>query len=211
MNLCKWLWRLCVHFFHYNYPCIAIYSSVGAVVTAYLHYQLRMHSLDLMYWKQLAETFAQEIDRFQLSMLFVIFLINAVFVFVLMSVYLRPGMGHGVDGELSLLQIKDRYARYILLRLIARLDRIQSRLAARRDGLCLQHYVRAHCSMAKAVAIFRKDARKLIRPNESEIMLPVEAIYHVEEEDERHLRRAGYYKLSIDTSDEMVKGLFNAI
>ncbi|XP_022215475.1 uncharacterized protein LOC111069640 [Drosophila obscura] len=208
MNLCKWLWRHCVNFLYNNYPCVAIYSSVGAVVTAYLHYQLRIHSFDLMYWKDMAETFAQEIDGFQLSLLLCIFLINAIFVFILLSVYLRPAMERE-DSELTLLEIKDRYARYILLRLIARLDRIQSRLSARRKFLSLRHYARAHGSMAKAVAVFRKDARKLILPNESEIMLPVEDIYHVAEDDERHLRRAGYYKLLIDTSDETVKGLFN--
>jgi len=64
--------------------------------------------------------------------------------------------------------------------------------------------------MVKAVALFRKDARKLILPNESEILMPIEDIYGVAEDEERLLRRSGYYKLIIDTTDETVKTLFNA-
>ncbi|XP_026847892.1 uncharacterized protein LOC6601413 [Drosophila persimilis] len=208
MDLWKGLWRQCVNFFSYNYPCIAVYTSAGAVVTAYLHYHLRIHSLDLMYWKNVAESFSKEIDTFQLGMICVIFAINGVYVFVLLTVYLCPALERD-DVEMTLLEIKDRYARYILLRLIARLDRIQGGLSNRRQSLCLQDYTRAHSSMAKAVAVFRKDARKLILPSESEIMLPIEDIYHVAEEDERQLRRAGYYKLGIDISDETVKKLYN--
>lgn len=195
-------------FFYINYPYIAIYSSLGVILTAYLHYQLRIHNYDLMYWKHLAEAFSEDIDCFQLVMLLVIFAINAIFVFIILSVYLRPALEEG--GEMSLLEIKDRYARFILLRLIARLDRIQSKLSAKKKTLTFQHYARAHTNMAKAVALFRKDARKLILPNESEIMMPIEDIYGVTEDEERQLRRAGYYKLIIDTTDEAVKGLFNA-
>ncbi|KAH8379200.1 hypothetical protein KR009_003581 [Drosophila setifemur] len=195
-------------FFYLNYPYIAIYSSLGVVLTAYLHYQWRIHDYDLVYWKHLAETFSQDIDSFQLTMLLIIFAINAIFVFIILGVYLRPALDDG--GEMSLLEIKDRYSRFILLRLIARLDRIQTKLSAKRKSLTLQHYARAHTNMVKAVALFRKDARKLILPNESEIMMPIEDIYGVAEDEERQLRRAGYYKLIIDTTDEAVKGLFNA-
>ncbi|XP_070136382.1 uncharacterized protein [Drosophila bipectinata] len=172
----------------------------------YLNYPI--HNYDLMYWKHMAEAFSQDIDCFQLAMLLVIFAINAIFVFIILSVYLRPALEEG--GEMSLLDIKDRYARFILLRLIARLDRIQSKMSAKKNTLTFQHYARAHTNMAKAVAVFRKDARKLILPNESEIMMPIEDIYGVSDDEERHLRRAGYYKLIIDTTDEAVKGLFNA-
>lgn len=111
---------------------------------------------------------------------------------------------------MSLLEIKDRYSRFILLTLISRLDRIQSKLSAKRKSLTLQHLARAHTNMVKAVALFRKDARKLILPNESEIMMPIEDIYGVPEDKERMLRRGGYYDLTIDITDETVKGLFNA-
>ncbi|XP_017059173.1 uncharacterized protein LOC108099986 [Drosophila ficusphila] len=206
------LWhKLRVHvndFFFVNYPYIALYSGVGVAVTAYLHYQWRMHHYDLMTWKSLAEAFSQDIDCFQLAILLLIFAINAVFAFIILSVYLRPVLDTG--GEMSLLEIKDRYARFILLRLIARLDRIQSKISAKRKSLTFQHYARAHNQMAKAVALFRKDARKLILPNESEILMPIEDIYGVAEDEERLLRRSGYYKLIIDTTDETVKSLFNA-
>ncbi|XP_068143158.1 uncharacterized protein [Drosophila tropicalis] len=194
-------------FFFFHYPYIAIYSSIAAVLTAYLHYQWKMNHSDLIYWKEVAETLSQDIDTFQLVLLLTIFMINGIFVCIIHNVYLRPTFED--SGELSLLKIKDRYARFILLRLIARLDRIQGKLCAKRKSLTLNHYGRAHTNMVKAVAMFRKDARKLILPNESEIMLPIEDIYGVAEDEERLLKRAGYYKLIIDTTDEAVKGLFN--
>ncbi|XP_016965101.1 uncharacterized protein LOC108034672 [Drosophila biarmipes] len=195
-------------FFYGNYPYIALYSGMGVALTAYLHYQWKMHHYDLMYWKRLAEALSQDIDVFQLAILLVIFAINAILVSIIMSVYLRPAAES--NGEMSLLEIKDRYARFILIRLIARLDRIQSKLSAKRKSLTFQHYARAHTNMVKAVALFRKDARKLILPNESEILLPIEEIYGVAEDEERLLRRSGYYKLIIDTTDETVRSLFNA-
>ncbi|EDX10827.1 uncharacterized protein LOC27206217 [Drosophila simulans] len=195
-------------FFHANYPYIALYSGLGVAVTAYLHYQWSVHHYDLMYWKRLAEVFSQDIDCIQLAILLLIFAINAIFVFIILSVYMRPALDNGSD--MSLVEIKDRYARFILLRLIARLDRIQSKISAKRKSLTFQHYVRAHTNMVKAVAVFRKDARKLILPNESEILMPIEDIYGVADDEERLLRRSGYYKLIIDTTDETVKSLFNA-
>jgi len=208
MELCHKLRVQLNDFFYENYPYIALYSGMGVAMTAYLHYQWKMHHYDLMYWKHLAEAFSQEIDFFQLAILLVIFAINAIFVFIILSVYLRPAIDN--NGEMSLLEIKDRYARFILIRLIARLDRIQSKLSAKRKSLTFQHYARAHTNMVKAVALFRKDARKLILPNESEILMPIEDIYGVAEDEERLLRRSGYYKLIIDTTDETVKTLFNA-
>ncbi|KAI8041346.1 hypothetical protein M5D96_005604 [Drosophila gunungcola] len=187
------LWqKLRVHineFFFENYPYIALYSGVGVAFTAYLHYQWQMHHYDLMHWKHLTEAFSQDIDCFQLAIL----------------------LGNPDDGgEMSLPEIKDRYARFILLRLIARLDRIHSKISAKRKTLTFQHCARAHANMAKAVALFRKDARKLILPNESEILMPIEDIYGVAEDEDRLLRRSGYYKLIIDTTDDTVKALFNA-
>ncbi|XP_052844273.1 uncharacterized protein LOC128257337 [Drosophila gunungcola] len=209
------LWqKLRVHineFFFENYPYIALYSGVGVAFTAYLHYQWQMHHYDLMHWKHLTEAFSQDIDCFQLAILLVIFAINAIFVFIILSIYLKPGQGNPDDGgEMSLPEIKDRYARFILLRLIARLDRIHSKISAKRKTLTFQHCARAHANMAKAVALFRKDARKLILPNESEILMPIEDIYGVAEDEDRLLRRSGYYKLIIDTTDDTVKALFNA-
>ncbi|KAH8322175.1 uncharacterized protein [Drosophila kikkawai] len=195
-------------YFAMNYPIIAIYSGVGILVTGYLHYQWKFHNNDLMYWKHMAETFLEDIDYFQLAMLLMIFTINAIFVSIILNFYMRPPLEDG--GEMSLLEIKDRYSRFILLTLISRLDRIQSKLSAKRKTLTLQHLARAHTNMVKAVALFRKDARKLILPNESEIMMPIEDIYGVPEDKERMLRRLGYYDLPIDITDETVKGLFNA-
>lgn len=180
-----------------------------ALLTAYLHYEWKVHNYDLMSWKQLSEAcYSTDVDIFQLTVLLTILLINIIFVGLIVAAYMRP-LGQR-DTELTLLEIKDRFARFILLRLIARLDRIQSKLAAKRKTLSLQHFTRAHHSMVKAVAVFRKDARKLLLPNESEIMQPIEDIYGVADDEERALRRDGYYKLPIDTTDATVKGLFSA-
>lgn len=178
-------------------------------MTAYLHYEWKVHNYDLVSWKQLGEACCStDVDVFQLIVLLTILLINIIFVGLIVAAYMRP-LGQR-DTELTLLEIKDRFARFILLRLIARLDRIQSKLAAKRKTLSLQHFTRAHHSMVKAVAVFRKDARKLLLPNESEIMQPIEDIYGVADDEERALRRDGYYKLPIDTTDATVKSLFSA-
>ncbi|TDG52990.1 hypothetical protein AWZ03_000533 [Drosophila navojoa] len=209
MNLLRSLRASLNEFFYHNYPFISLCSCLVALLTAYLHYEWKVHNYDLVSWKQLGEACCStDVDVFQLVVLLTILLINIVFVGLIVAAYMRP-LGQR-DTELTLLEIKDRFARFILLRLIARLDRIQSKLAAKRKTLSLQHFTRAHHSMVKAVAVFRKDARKLLLPNESEIMQPIEDIYGVADDEERALRRDGYYKLPIDTTDATVKSLFNA-
>ncbi|XP_030386099.1 uncharacterized protein LOC115632943 [Scaptodrosophila lebanonensis] len=206
MNLLRKLRATFNEFFYHNYPFISICSCSVAIITAYLHYEWKVHKYDLMYWKQVTESCSHDIDYFQLLILLTILFINVIFVGIVVTVYLHP---LAETAELTLLEIKDRYARFILLRLIARLDRVHGKLSSKRRRLTFQHYARAHSNMVKAVALFRKDARKLILPNESEIVLPIEEIYGVTEDEERALRRGGYYKLPIDTTDEAVRSLFN--
>ncbi|KAL7733263.1 hypothetical protein ACLKA6_004768 [Drosophila palustris] len=209
MNLLRGLRALLNEFFYRNYPFISFCSCLVALLTAYLHYEWKVHNYDLMSWKHLSEAcYATDIDVFQLCVLLTILVINVIFVGLIIGAYMHP-LGQR-DTELTLLEIKDRFSRFILLRLIARLDRIQGKLAAKRKSLNFHHFARAHHSMVKAVAVFRKDARKLLLPNESEIMQPIEDIYGVADDEERALRRDGYYKLPIDITDATVKSLFNA-
>ncbi|EDW69066.1 uncharacterized protein [Drosophila virilis] len=209
MNLLRSLRATLNEFFYHNYPCISLCCCLLALGTAYLHYEWKVHSYDLMSWKRLSEAcYSADVDLFQLLVLLTILIINIIFVGLIVAAYMRP-LGQR-DTELTLLEIKDRFARFILLRMIARMDRIQGKLAAKRKSLNFQHFARAHHSMVKAVAVFRKDARKLLLPNESEIMQPIEDIYGVADDEERALRRDGYYKLPIDTTDATVKSLFTA-
>ncbi|KAH8366103.1 hypothetical protein KR093_009028 [Drosophila rubida] len=235
MNLLRCLRRMLTEFFYQHYPFISICCAFVSVLTAYLQYEWKVHNYDLMSWKQLSEacfaTTTTDIDFFQLCVLLTILCINVIFVALIVAAYVHPlggggggGVGVGVggvvgsvvgiggqrDAELTLLEIKDRFSRFILLRLIARLDRIQGKMSAKRKTLNLHQFARAHHSMVKAVAVFRKDARKLLLPNESEIMQPIEDIYGVAEDEERALRRDGYYKLAIDITDATVKSLFSA-
>lgn len=210
MNILRSLRVLFMEFFYHNYPFISLCSCLVAVLTAYLHYEWKVNDYDLVSWKLLSESCcsAADIDYFQLFVVLTIMVINVIFVGLIISACTRP-LGPR-DTEMTLIEIKDRFSRFILLRLIARLDRIQSKMAAKRKSLNLQNFARAHHSMVKAVAVFRKDARKLLLPNESEIMQPIEDIYGVADDEERSLRRDGYYKLPIDITDATVKSLFTA-
>ncbi|KAH8398813.1 hypothetical protein KR222_007967 [Zaprionus bogoriensis] len=211
MNLLRSLRALLTEFFYQHYPHISICSCLIALLTAYLHYEWKVHDYDLVSWKRLSEACCSpgDIDYFQLFVLLTILVINVLFVGLIIAAYTRGPLGPR-DTELTLIEIKDRFSRFILLRLIARLDRIQSKMAAKRKSLSLQNFARAHHSMVKAVAVFRKDARKLLLPNESEIMQPIEDIYGVADDEERALRRDGYYKLPIDITDATVRSLFTA-
>ncbi|EDV96265.1 uncharacterized protein LOC6558968 [Drosophila grimshawi] len=210
MHVLRCLQACLKEFFYRHYPYISLCSCLMALITAYLHYEWKVHSYDLMSWQRLVASCCSftDLDVFQFSVLVIILLINIIFVRLIIAAYARPLSPR--DSELTLLEIKDRYARFILLRLVARLDRIQGKLAAKRKTLSVQHFARAHHSMVKAVAVFRKDARKLILPNESEIMQPIEDIYGVAEDEERALRHDGYFKLPIDITDAIVKSLFTA-
>ncbi|XP_034105264.1 uncharacterized protein LOC132790281 [Drosophila nasuta] len=213
MNLLRELRTSLNEFFYQHYPFISICCCFVSLLTAYLQYEWKVHNYDLMSWKQLSEacyaTSTADIDFFQLCVLLTILCINVVFVGLIVAAYVHP-LGQRRSTELTLLEIKDRFSRFILLRLIARLDRIQSKMSAKRKTLNFHQVARAHHSMVKAVAVFRKDARKLLLPNESEIMQPIEDIYGVADDEERALRREGYYKLTIDITDATVKSLFNA-
>ncbi|KAH8307044.1 hypothetical protein KR044_003984 [Drosophila immigrans] len=214
MNPLRSLRTLLRQLFHHHYPAICIGCCIASLLTAYLQYEWKAHSFDLMSWKRLGESCyaaACDIDPFQLCVLLAILLINVVFVGLIVAAYAHPlGLGQRDSDELTLLEIKDRFARFILLRLIARLDRIQGKMSAKRKALSLPQLARAHRSLVKAVAVFRKDARKLLLPNEAELLQPIEDVYGVAEDEERALRRDNYFKLPIDATDATVKRLFCA-
>ena len=73
----------------------------------------------------------------------------------------------------------------------------------------LRNFILAHEEMRLAIQNFRKDARKLLTPNEVEVSLPIEEVYGLMDDEKRMLRRSRFNNMNIAADDEILKKLLN--
>lgn len=114
--------------------------------------------------------------------------------------------------ELSQLEVKKRYADFLFIRLIADIDKIESkylRSAKENEIASLKSFILAHEDMRKTIDNFRKDARKLLTPNEIEVSLPIDEVYGLMDDEEKLMRRSRFYHMDISADDELIKSLVN--
>lgn len=114
--------------------------------------------------------------------------------------------------QLSQLEVKKRYADFLFLRLIANIDSIEAKYLRNdrsNEAIALKAFIMAHEDMSRTIAMFRKDARKLLTPNEMEITMPLEDVYGPMEEEESFLRKSKFYNMDIRADNDMIKKLIN--
>lgn len=114
--------------------------------------------------------------------------------------------------ELTQLEVKKRYADLLLLRLIADIDKIEAkylRNGKTSDIITLKSFILAHENMKKSVENFRKDARKLLTPNEVEITLPIEEVYGILENELSYIKRSRFCNMDLEANENVIKKLVN--
>ncbi|XP_036336346.1 uncharacterized protein LOC118746606 [Rhagoletis pomonella] len=204
-KLCQKLHQL----FQDRYPYIWFVSVFTAVFTGFLHYELKHNSRDLIYWKELLDYCYNELEHFALILIMIVVLIKVTFLAFIIAMNSRSFTWF---DELSQLEVKKRYADFLFIRLIADIDKIESkylRCANENEIASLKSFILAHEDMRKTIDHFRKDARRLLTPNEIEVSLPIDEVYGLMDDEERLMRRSRFYHMDISADDELIKSLVN--
>ncbi|CAD7003559.1 unnamed protein product [Ceratitis capitata] len=194
-------------FFQVNYPYIWFMSVFTIVFIGFLHYELKHNSRDLIYWKDLLDFCYNELEHFALILIMVVVLIKVIF---LAFIIVMNSRSFTWFDELSQLEVKKRYADFLFIRLIADIDKIESkylRSAKENEIASLKSFILAHEDMRKTIDNFRKDARKLLTPNEIEVSLPIDEVYGLMDDEEKLMRRSRFYHMDISADDELIKSL----
>ncbi|XP_023303703.2 uncharacterized protein LOC111685671 [Lucilia cuprina] len=197
------------YIFQDHYPCIWFFSIFTIVIVGFLHFELKQNNKDLIYWKNLVQFCYHELEQFAIMLIILVIMIKIIFVGVI--IMSNTHTVHWYD-ELTQLEVKKRYADFLLLRLIADIDNIETKYLRNNktsDIITLKSFILAHENMKKSVENFRKDARKLMTPNEVEITLPIEEVYGVLENEMLYLRRSRFCNMDIETNEGLIKKLVN--
>ncbi|XP_065362494.1 uncharacterized protein LOC135955972 [Calliphora vicina] len=199
--------------FHYifqeHYPCIWFGSVFTLVLVGFLHFELKQNNKDLLYWKNLLQYCYQELEQFAIMLIMLMILVKIIFVGLI--IMMNTKTVHWYD-ELTQLEVKKRYADFLVLRLIADIDKIEAKYLRNNktsDIITLKSFILAHENMKKSVENFRKDARKLLAPNEVEITLPIEEVYGVLENEMLYVKRSRFCNMDIETDENVIKKLVN--
>ncbi|TMW44489.1 hypothetical protein DOY81_010431, partial [Sarcophaga bullata] len=148
----------------------------------FLHFELKQNNKDLIYWKNLVEFCYHELEEFALMMIMLVIFIKILFVGAIIMMNTRSV--HWYD-ELTQLE-------YL-------------RTNKTSDAIALKTFVLAHENMKRSIEKFRKDARKLLSPNEMEITLPIDEVYGVLENEMHYIRRSRFYNMDIAADDNVNK------
>ncbi|KAM7356676.1 uncharacterized protein ACRADG_002328 [Cochliomyia hominivorax] len=195
--------------FQQHYPTIWFGSIFILVLIGFLHFELKQNNKDLLYWKNLAQICYHELEQFALMLIMFVILVKIIFVGIILMT--NTHTIHWYD-ELTQLEIKKRYADFLLLRLIADIDKVEAkylRSGKTSDIITLKTFILAHENMKQSVENFRKDARKLLTPNEVEITLPIQEVYGILENEIDYVRRSRFCQMDIESSDNVIKNLVN--
>lgn len=195
--------------FQYHYPCIWFISIFTIVLISFLHFELKKNNKDLIYWRNLVQFCYHELEQFALMIIMFVILIKIIFVAIILMSNSRTVQWY---DELTQLEVKKRYADFLLLRLIADIDKIETkylRNGKTSDIITLKSFILAHENMKKSVENFRKDARKLLTPNEVEITLPIEEVYGILESELSYIKRSRFCNMDLEANENVIKKLVN--
>ncbi|XP_017841562.1 uncharacterized protein LOC108599276 [Drosophila busckii] len=142
-----------------------------------LDFAYSRHNCDLLCWRELVSS----TDK---PLLVLLLLGGTKILLILLLTLLSYADEPSISSpriEPSIASIKRRYCRFILMRL----------LEARRKSLLLKEadIVQGHARLQQAIAIFRRDARKLNERTDLQLLMPLQQVLHVDEIEEWQLLR----------------------
>lgn len=192
-----------------NYPQIAIGCICSLLLFGYLHFELLNSNRDLIYWTNIIKTNIARLDEY--GFLLIVLIIGFKIFTISFVVWLNsPTMD--LYNRLSQLEVKKRYADFLLLRLLSEIEGIEMeylRSKSTNELLDLKTLIMAHDEMTRSVQKFRRDARKLLWPNETEITLSIEDVYGLMADEEDCLKKSKFYRMNIHASDDLIRKLIN--
>ncbi|KAL7733257.1 hypothetical protein ACLKA6_004762 [Drosophila palustris] len=172
------VWQQLVEQLRLHCDVLAAMGLFWVLLVAILDYGHIRHGCDLICWRQQLE---QVEDKPLVVMLFVVgFKLMLMLILTLLSyLKVRPR----VEPRIS--QVKRRFCRFIVMRLLAAHDEFL-------HGKSWSDFQGRHAALVEAIHLFRSDARKLCERNSTELSLPIQQMLPVEEQEETELLKRGY-------------------
>ncbi|XP_061397244.1 uncharacterized protein LOC133332892 [Musca vetustissima] len=198
-------------FFLNNYHVLSFVCIPFLMLYGFLHRELVKNNRDLIYWNKLLKRSIEELDQYGFLLIACILSFK---VLIVIFIILRNSRTMDYYNHLSQLEVKKRYADFLLLRLLSEIDAFEMEYLRTKNTKELPNMkavMRAHDGITWSIQKFRRDARKLLWPNEMEIMLSIEDVYGLMAEEENFLKKSKFYHMNIHASNDLIKKLINPI
>ncbi|EDW79561.1 uncharacterized protein Dwil_GK20348 [Drosophila willistoni] len=166
-----------------HYIAVGLFAISSLLLVGILDYGYKLNGWDLLHWRQ-------QIVQIEISPMSLMLFIGGVKLAAILMLtlwnYLRyKAHNPPQEPQLSVQFVKERYCRYIVMRVMAVIDD----LMVLTDS-CQYHL--QHSMLLKGIELFRWDARKLFELTELQLCLPIHQVYPVDAQRERELIHGGY-------------------
>lgn len=179
----SWLWVL--RKIRLNYDVIGQIAVLCLLVLGVLDYGYFFHGWDLLWWRQMV--LQEEITP--VSVLLHIGGVKVAIILVLtMWSYTRQAAEKRLqrNQDMPITQVRKRYCRFLIMRLLASLDKLIHHHSRMED------FLDRHKDFSDAVELFRWEARKLFERTDLQLCLPLHEVLPVEDQQEKDLLHQGY-------------------
>ncbi|KAH8397688.1 hypothetical protein KR215_007168, partial [Drosophila sulfurigaster] len=157
---------------HLHYDFLAAISIVIMIVVAIVDYGHSMYGCDLIWW-------LEQLEKFGDKPLVAILIVGSVKMMLILLLTLLSYLKVKTDVDPPISEIKRRFARFVLMRLLAAHDKFLLD--------CQSDLLDRHAAFVAAVEQFRSDARSIC-----ERTMPEQQLLPLEEREEAELLRRGY-------------------
>ncbi|XP_037953445.1 uncharacterized protein LOC119683710 [Teleopsis dalmanni] len=187
---------------------IALQSFLVLVTLGFFHYQLESNQCDLMCW---IKTIEENIDNifYMLSLLNMLLVVGVPYYIIELVTRANCKL---ILSEVKVLQ--KRYATYIFIQLMARIDEIYDKLPqiatneqqSDADLILNEQVIEAREKLIDVINDFKQKAIKLYSISEEEASTPFEDLYFINENDSK---LAPYYEMKISVDLDFISFLMH--
>ncbi|XP_017058881.1 uncharacterized protein LOC108099763 [Drosophila ficusphila] len=178
-------WRWVLRPFRLHYGVVFNVALLCLLGLGVLDYGYFCHGWDLLWWRHLL---MQE----EITPLSVLLHIGGVKLVVILGLALwsssrkAAGEDRQVNQEMPIAYVRKRYCRFLVMRLLASLDKLIHQHPQMED------FLQRHTAFCTAVELFRWDARKLFERSDLQLTLPLHEVLAVKDCWEENLLQNGY-------------------
>ncbi|XP_055915176.1 uncharacterized protein LOC129948268 [Eupeodes corollae] len=183
--------------FESYYQHILVVSLIIAASLGYIHFEIQHHttnSKDLDQWNDFIQIFNEQEALFIFPLL--LLLIVAMIGFVI-AINLESMRNY---NNLTYLEIKKRYADFLFIQLITRIEQTEKKHFIDRNIIAIESFIHAHEELRKTIDKFRMDTKQLMALSEFDELVSPEMLFADEE-----IRHSRFVDLSME--EDVVRDL----
>ncbi|XP_055848958.1 uncharacterized protein LOC129913969 [Episyrphus balteatus] len=182
--------------FDIYYQQILVISLIIAATLGYFHFEMQQNNQQLEHqWKQFLQLYHEQ-EVFIVIFPILLLLIAAMVGFII-AINLDSLRNY---DQLTYLEIKKRYADYLFIQLVTRIEKTEKKLLYDRNLIPIESFIHAHEEMRKTIDKFRMDTKELLSLSEFDELVPWEMFFADDE-----IRRSRFLHLSME--EDVVRDL----